>query len=535
MEDGITGRLEPTVGASSLRAWERHLGREVDPLRLRAELAAGSLPEAFSRVAASHPDRPALLIDGEAVTHGELDARAGEAAAWLRSSGVESGDRVLLSGHSSISLGVAYLAILRAGATVVPAGATSSEAELRYLAEDSGASLALASGAVLTRLVSVARDLPRIRGLVPLNDLGNTHPSLDHSDVSGDDVAILAYTSGTTGQPKAAPLTHANLLSSIRAAMLAWRWDEDDVLVHALPLSHQHGLGGVHATLLAGSRAVIFSHFEPDALRRAIAAHRATVLFAVPTMYERLVQEGGGREDFISLRLAISGSAPLSPGLAERATEILGQMPLERYGTTESGLDVSNLYQGSRKPGALGLPLPGVEMEIVDDGGYPLPSSEDGEIVLRGPQIFAGYRNRPETDAATFLPGGWFRTGDVGRIDPEDGFLSITGRIKELIVTGGLNVYPREVELALEEHPAVGRAAVVGVPSERWGEEVTAFVVSAPDGKVDIDELGAFLRDRLSPYKRPKRFLVVRSLPANAMGKLDRAAMVQLAREDSEE
>jgi malonyl-CoA/methylmalonyl-CoA synthetase len=328
------------------------------------------------------------------------------------------------------------------------------------------------------------------------------------------------------------PLTHANLLSSIRGVMLAWRWQPDDVLVHALPLTHQHGLGGVHATLLAGSRAVIHTRFDPAALCAAIRAEWATVLFAVPAIYERLVAwEAVADADLSSLRLAVSGSAPLSPALAERVAALLGQLPLERYGSTEAGLDVSNPYEGPRRVGTVGLPLPGVELAIVDGTGALVPNGSDGEIVLRGPQVFSGYAGQPEATAAAFYPGGWFRSGDIGRVDPADGYLTITGRAKELIITGGLNVYPREVELALEEQPGIAQAAVVGVPSERWGEEVVAFLISRPGASVTLEAVIGAVRRRLAPYKCPKRVFVVDRFPRNDMGKVRRDELAQLAKE----
>jgi malonyl-CoA/methylmalonyl-CoA synthetase len=322
--------------------------------------------------------------------------------------------------------------------------------------------------------------------------------------------AMLAYTSGTTGRPKGALLSHANVVASIRGAMLAWRWREDDVLVHALPLSHQHGLSGVHATLLAGSRAVLLSSFDPERLGAAL--HGASVLFAVPAMYERL-DLGGAR-----LRIAVSGSAPLPPRLAERLAAQLGELPLERYGSTEAGLNLSNLVAGPRRAGAVGFPLPGVEARV----------GEQDELLVRGPQVFAGYHGREAATAEAFAPGGWFRTGDVVAVDA-DGCFAITGRLKELIVSGGLNVYPAEVERALEDHPAVARAAVAGVPSERWGEEVVAFAVAAAGAELDDAALIAFCRERLSAYKCPKRVVALPELPVNRMGKVQRDALVEAA------
>jgi malonyl-CoA/methylmalonyl-CoA synthetase len=528
----MTDQLDtPDIRAAAQAAWARHLEAPVTD-SLQSELSQGSIAGAAHETAIRSPSRPALDIDGAGLTHGELDERAARMAGWLRRRGVQSDDVVLLSGPSSLNLVTAYLGSLRAGATVLLANPAYTEAELEHLAADSGAIIALAAGPGLARLAPVAQRHPGLREVVDLDALAPGEapdsdlaqaPALEPVAPDPQRPAILAYTSGTTGKPKAVPLTDGNILSSIRAIMRAWRWSPDDVLAHSLPLFHQHGLGGVHATLLGGSRAVIQSSFDPAELCRTIETARASVLFAVPSIYARLVEwEGFGASDLSGLRLLVSGSAPLSPPLAERVAEVAGELPLERYGTTESGLDVSNPYEGPRRPGMVGLALPGIEMAIAGPSGRPLDAGEDGEIVVRGPQVFEGYRGAPGATAEAFYAGGWFRTGDVGRVDPEDGYLQITGRSRELIISGGMNVYPREVEFALESHPSVARAAVVGVPSERWGEEVVAVVVPAGrSGEAPRDqELIEFARTRLAPFKCPKRVQIVSELPVNAMGKV---------------
>jgi malonyl-CoA/methylmalonyl-CoA synthetase len=532
-----TGRVD----SETIRAWERHLGREVEADSLRAELVEGTLPQEFHDTATRDPERTALTIDEQKISHGELDRLAARVGGWLQVQGIGSGERIVLCGDNSLDFVIAYLGILRAGSIVVPAGAALTEAELRHFVEDSGASCALAQGDALERLMRIAHEDSPLRLVVTLEEgeaseapalrqaISEGEP-LEPGDAGGDDVVMLAYTSGTTGLPKGVPLSHANLLSSVRGVMWAWRWDASDVLVHALPFSHQHGLSAVHISLLCGSRAVVHSKFDPEILCKAIESEKATVLFAVPAIYEKLVTwEGIGKADFSSLRLAVSGSSGLSPALARKVSSILGQDVLERYGSTESGLSVSNPYDGPRKFGTVGFPLPGIELAIVDEGGDSVRPGEDGEIVLRGPQVFSGYWDLPDATEESFYPGAWFRTGDVGRVDPEDGCLSITGRLKEMIITGGLNVYPREVELVLEDHVAVENAAVVGVPSERWGEEVVAFVVPARDGEVDDEELAAHARERLSSYKCPKRFFTVNQLPRNEVGKVLRDELVEKA------
>jgi malonyl-CoA/methylmalonyl-CoA synthetase len=338
-------------------------------------------------------------------------------------------------------------------------------------------------------------------------------------------VALLAFTSGTTGRAKGVPLTHAHLLSSIRSAMLAWRWRPDDVLVHALPLFHQHGLSGVHATLAAGSSAAILSRFDPGALVAAVERERATVLFGVPSIHRRLLDLGADAlAPLRRLRLATSGSAPLPPALAVEFAGATGVELLERYGLTETGLDLSNRFEGPRSPGHVGTPLPGVEVRLADGSGA---DADEGEILLRGPQVFDGYLDDPEATAAAFHPGGWFRTGDLGRWD--GGALRITGRLKELVITGGMNVAPGEVEAVLEQLPSIHEAAVAGVPDDRWGEAVVAWVVPADGARVDPDAVVAHCRRHLSAYKCPKRVVVTTALPRNAMGKIVRSRLTQEA------
>lgn len=540
----LTGAERIAPGA--LEAWQRHLGREIEAGTLRAELVEGSLPGAFHEAAVRAPKDAALTIDDEEITYGKLDRLAATVGGWLRAQGLAPEERVILCGSNSLNFVVAYLGILRSGGVVVPAGAALTEGELRHLAQDSGATYALAQGDALGRLASISREDTPLREVVAIGEeMGSDALSLQEvisagehlepGDASGDDVAMLAYTSGTTGRPKGVPLTHANLLSSMRAAMRAWQWEANDILVHALPFSHQHGLGGVHMTLLAGSRAVIHGRFDPAKLCAAIEYERATILFAVPAIYEKLAAwEGIEEADFSSLRLPIAGSSALSPALARKVSSLLGRDVLERYGSTESGLSVSNPYDGPRKFGSVGFPLPGTELSIVDELGRALEPGEDGEIVLRGPQVFSGYWNLPDASEENFYAGGWFRTGDVGRVDPEDGYLTITGRLKEMIISGGLNIYPREVELVLEEHATVDGVAVVGIPSERWGEEVVAFVVPAGEGGVDEGDLSAHARESLSAYKCPKRFFVVDDLPRNEMGKVLKDELVRRAGEERE-
>ena len=455
----------------SRAAWRRHLPNVPDINAFVRGLGDGTIHGLAHATAIASPDKVAVRIGDEVITHAELDSLASRYAASL---GIKEGDRVLLAAPLSLSWLGAYLGTLRAGGVAVLANPTYTQAELDGIVKAAEPALVL-------------REIVR----------PNAKPQPWSERAAPDSMALMAVTSGTTGTPKAVPLTHRNLLTSIRAAMAAWRWRRYDILVHALPLFHQHGLGGLHATLIAGSSLHLLPRFDPQELIGA--TEKATVLFAVPTMYQRLEGKSGSR-----LRLCISGSAPLSRAVAKHAEEVLGRAPLVRYGTTESGLGTSQAI--SDPPGdTVGIPLPGVELRL----------GEDGEIQLRGPQVATAFLEKD----------GWFRTGDIGRLDEATGHLVIDGRIKEMIITGGMKVYPREVEVALESHPDVAEAAVAGVASERWGEQVTAWVVMKSGASFDADRLIEHAGKLLAPYKRPKEIKHLESLPRNHVGKIDRRGL----------
>jgi acyl-CoA synthetase (AMP-forming)/AMP-acid ligase II len=552
-DDGMADRTP--AGVWSRHGWRIHLGAGGG---LSPWAAAATIPELAAAAARRVPDRVAVSVDGQPVSHGQLDEEARQAAGWLAAR-LAPGERMLLAAGSSLGFLRWYLGALRAGVVVVLANPGYTAAELEHLATDSGAGLAVADPGPAQRLAG----LTTLAGLaiVPA-EAAPADPPREASRAlpPAGDIALLAYTSGTTGRPKGVPLTHRQLAASIQGAMAAWRWTERDVLVHALPLFHQHGLGGVHATLVAGSTAHLRSRFDPADLVATALAEGATVLFGVPATYQALLDSAAGPPLtspgpplLHGLRLAVCGSAPLSPALAARLPGLLGQLPLIRYGTTESGLDVSNPV-GAARPDTVGLPLPGVECRISASGqeapedqetpegrearegqeapeGREAPPGADGEIQLRGPQVFAGYWRDDEATAAAFTPDGWFRTGDIGAVDPATGHLVIRGRTKELIISGGLNVYPREVEIALERHPSVAEAAVAGLPHPRWGEEVTAWVVPALGAAVGEAEVIAHARTLLAAYKCPKHVFTLTALPRNTLGKLNRAALTRVGGE----
>jgi len=493
-------------------AWRAHLPAG-DAFGSVAELGAVPLPSRWRRRWQSEP-RQRVLWDSDDgwVTAQELARRTARTAGRLHGAGLRPGDRLLLSARSSTAAVAAYAAALRLGLVVVPVSTGYREREVGHVVRDARPAAAILDGEDGGRRAAWVRAAAAGPVVVigPEVDLPDgDDPELDRARPG--DPALLCYTSGTTGPPKGAVLSHANLAASAEALRLAWRWSPADRLVLSLPLFHVHGLGvGVNGTLAAGASAVILDRFDADGVLDAVAEHEATLFFGVPTMYVRLAASPRVGE-LRRLRLCVSGSAPLPAELHERLARDSGQRVLERYGMTETLMNVSNPYEGDRRPGAVGLPLPGVEVRLA--GGDP------GEILLRGPNVFRGYWERPDATAEAFDGDGWFRSGDIGSLDP-DGYLRIVGRAKELIISGGYNVYPREVEDVLRDHPAVADAAVVGVPSAEWGEVVTAFVVRAAGAEVEQDELLAFAAGQLAPYKCPRTIRWRDDLPRNALGKL---------------
>jgi acyl-CoA synthetase (AMP-forming)/AMP-acid ligase II len=503
----------------SRSGWAAHLPGITDLPAHVAALGDATIPGLAAASAGRVPDRVALTIDGQQITHAELDAGAAQVAAWLAAR-LDPGERVLLAAGSSLGFARCYLGALRAGAVVVLANPGYTAPELAHLVADSGASIAFADRGPADLLAGLpSPPLTVDPAAAP------TGPPAGTAIVPGPgDTALLAYTSGTTGRPKAVPLTHRQLLTSIRVAMAAWGWREDDVLAHALPLFHQHGLSGVHAVLAAGGTAHIRSRFTPADLAGTVRRHRATVLFAVPTMYQALLDDGPRHRGLLAgARLAVCGSAPLTALLAKRLASELGRAPLVRYGLTETGLNVSHTLAAPR-PGSVGIPLPGALVRLWADGAA-ASAGADGEIQVRGPHVFHGYSGNPSATAESFTPDGWFRTGDIGRLDAETGDLVIRGRIKEMIITGGLNVYPREVETVLEEHASVAEAAVAGVAHPHWGEQVTAWITLRPGHAFDEAALIDHAHTALAGYKCPKRVYLLPALPRTPLGKLQRGAL----------
>jgi malonyl-CoA/methylmalonyl-CoA synthetase len=467
-------------------------------------LARVSLPNAWAEEWRAAPyERVLRDVDGTWLDGFDMLDRTARVAGRLHGAGLRAGDRVLVSGEASADFVVAHCAALRLGLVVVPTNSAYSRREIDQLV-----ALSRPRAAILER--------DELRAWMPADvvtaginvDLPDAIvPELD--GVSSDDDALLPFTSGTTGVPKGAPLSHGNLLASAEAVRLAWEWTPSDTLLLCLPLFHVHGLGvGLHGAFNAGAAVQLHRGFDPGAV--LAATEETTMFFGVPTMYARLA-DASGLDRLGRLRLCVSGSAPLSAELHERIRAGSGQTILERYGMTETLMLTTNPYVGERRAGTVGLPFPGVQVRLEPD---------TAEIQVRGPNVFSGYLDRPDATAAAFTEDGWFRTGDIGSLDG-DGYLSIVGRAKELIITGGYNVYPREIEDVLREHASVRDVAVAGTPDDEWGEVVTAYV-ETDDDSFDADMLLAFAADQLVGYKRPRVVHRVDALPRNRMGKVQR-------------
>ncbi|MEI8057636.1 MAG: AMP-binding protein [Actinomycetes bacterium] len=456
--------------------------------------------------AANGAANPSLAsIHQQYVTGSQLELLTASAARRFALAGVRPGDRVLLSCASSIETVLAYVGILRLGAVVVPANIGYTSAELEHVVTDS------------TPVLAVIDDPSRVSKL----PLGVTRPSLDalpidtglsiELDAPHDAPAMIAYTSGTTGRPKGALLSRGNLLAGSQVLVSEWAWTSDDRLVHALPMFHMHGLGvGLNATFTAGASIVVVPRFDVGDVVAAVRDHEATMFFGVPTMYARF-RDADRLADLSGLRLLVSGSAPLDPVLFAAIADEAGQAPIERYGMSETVMLTSNPVQGQRKAGSVGRPLAGVSVRLDDEGG----------VQVSGPNVFSGYWGRVEETSEAFTDDGWFRTGDIGEWD-DDGYLYLIGRASDLIITGGYNVYPREVEDALREHASVIDVAVVGLPDDTWGETVAAFIVTRDDSDIDLSALEQVVGERLAAYKRPRTWRRVNELPRNAMGKVRR-------------
>ena len=486
-----------------------------------------SIVEAFVGNAERTPEKTCLLFEGERWTYEGLRGRAEAFAEALKAWGLEPGERVALFLGNSPDLLAAYLGTQLAGGVVVPVNTQYRRGELEHIFDDAGVCLCLTDGERHPELDRVRGELPELKAVIEageeLDDFLKDAEDHETRLPDGDALAVIAYTSGTTGRSKGAMLLHRNLAANAGAVCKAWRWTADDNLLLTLPLFHTNGLMvGAHGTFFAGASAQLHRRFDPARVYDALVEGSLTMFFGVPTMYVRLLREAWGRDERPRpLRLYVSGSAALSPQAFEAFEEVFGERILERYGMTETIMNTTNPYEGERRPGTVGRPFPGQEARVVDVRSLkPLPAGEVGEIEVRGPHVFKGYWNRPDATEEVFDRDGWFRTGDLGLVS-EDGYYTISGRAKELIISGGYNVYPREIEELLEGYSGVSEAAVVGLPDEEYGERVVAAIVRDSRDLTEAEIIG-FCRQDLASYKRPREVVFVDELPRNALGKVQK-------------
>ncbi|MCF1600396.1 acyl-CoA synthetase [Streptomyces muensis] len=474
----------------------------------------------FPALTAGPAGRIALSFGDRSLTYGELGAAAGALAARIAGR-----ERVAVWATPTLETAVAVVAVLEAGSAAVPLNPKSGEKELGHILSDSAPGFVLAAPG--EELPPPLRDLERVdvdvRGAGPLPDPGAT----------GEDPALVVYTSGTTGPPKGAVLPRRAVSHTLDALADAWQWTAEDVLVHGLPLFHVHGLVlGILGPLRRGGAVRHLGRFSTEGVARELD-DGATMVFGVPTMYHRIAQalpdDPGLAQALGKARLLVSGSAALPVHDHERITAATGQRVVERYGMTETLMNTSVRADGEPRPGAVGVPLPGVELRLVEEDGTPIASYDGetvGEIQVRGPNLFTEYLNRPDATAAAFTADGWFRTGDMAVRDP-DGYVRIVGRkATDLIKSGGYKIGAGEIENALLEHPGVREAAVTGEPDADLGERIVAWIVPAdPQSPPTAEELASHVAARLAPHKRPRRVHYLDALPRNDMGKIMKRAL----------
>src|SRR5450631_3117449 len=486
----------------------------------------------FSRLFDKLDDPTRLAIettDGQRISYGELIARAGQIANVLVGRGVKPGDRVAAQTEKSVPGLVLYLAAVRAGAVYLPLNTAYTLHELEYFITDAEPRLVVCDPAKADGIGAIAAKVGARVLTLGADGKGSLTDAAAKASAAfttvaraDDDLAAILYTSGTTGRSKGAMLTHDNLASNSLSLVDYWRFTDQDVLIHALPIYHTHGLFvASNVTLFARASMIFLPKFDPDLIIKLMA--RATVLMGVPTFYTRLLQNPAlNRESTRHMRLFVSGSAPLLADTHREWAARTGHAVLERYGMTETNMNTSIPYDGDRVPGAVGFPLPGVSVRVTDpETGKELPREAIGMIEIKGPNVFKGYWRMPEKTRSEFRDDGFFITGDLGKIDGK-GYVHILGRGKDLVISGGFNVYPKEIESEIDAMPGVIESAVIGVPHADFGEGVTAVVVRHPGSEVSETTVLKALDGRLAKFKMPKRVFIVADLPRNTMGKVQK-------------
>ena len=467
--------------------------------------------------------------NSEVVTYAQLEDRIQQTMAFLLAKGVQPGDRVALQLPKCLPFIYLHLATMRLGAISLPLNPGYPPREVDYFLNDAEPSIFLATSPVevqrATPLQTIKLDGSSDQFLNLIHTVGKEN--LPNLPSDPEATALILYSSGTTGKPKGAQLTHANLTANSAGLHEAWGWQEDDIILHVLPIYHAHGLGvALYGALYAGGTAILMPKFETETALRLMVERGCTVFMAVPTIHKRIVEFPQAADyDLSHMRLLTSGSDRLPDDVNIKFQELFGHKLLERYGMSETMMNLSNPLHGERRVGSVGLPLPQVQARIVHpETEEPLPDGEVGAVQIKGPHVFKGYWRMPEKTAESFSPDGWLRTGDLGMREP-DGYFTLKGRSKDLIITGGFNVYPPEVEFVLAEHPAVLSSAVIGCPNAEWGETVTAVIILREGQTATADEIIAFCRERLAAYKIPRKVVFGHELPQNSMGKVQKARL----------
>ncbi|MCT4558660.1 MAG: malonyl-CoA synthase [Pelagimonas sp.] len=471
--------------------------------------------------------------DGDHTSYADFVGRVAQFAGAVSTQGMRPGDRIAIQLEKSADTLALIFGCIQAGVVFLPLNTGYTADEIAYFVDNSGARLLVCDPARASALAPVAQsagaDLLTMdtTGAGSLADLANTQPTRFATEPRDkDEVAAFLYTSGTTGRSKGAMLTQDNLLSNALTLVDHWRFTSDDVLLHALPIFHTHGLFvATNVILAAGASMVLFPKFDPDALLEWMP--RATSLMGVPTFYTRLLDSGRlDRAVTANMRLFISGSAPLLAETHRDFVAATGHRILERYGMTETNMNTSNPYDGDRRAGTVGLPLPGVEAKVCDAQGHELPRGEIGTLEVRGPNVFKGYWQMPEKTAEELRPDGFFITGDLA-VQEEDGYVTIVGRGKDLIISGGFNIYPKELESLLDDQPGVLESAVIGVPHADFGETPVAVLVAKPGETPDLAAIQNTVETALARFKHPRKLIVIDALPRNTMGKVQKNALRQ--------
>ena len=481
-----------------------------------------NLANILTESARRHPDRPAIRLDDILITYAELDELTARAAGWLRACGIEPGDRVAIALPNVVQFPIVYYGALRAGATIVPMNPLLKSREIEHHLSDSGAKLALVWSTVASEAQSAATSTGTDIVVIDDDTIAAAadwpfSPAVAARDDA--DTAVILYTSGTTGTPKGAQLTHANLHRNALAFAELFDLCQSDVVLGSLPLFHAFGQSnGLNASVAVGASLSLVPRFDPTAVLQLIERHRVTVFEGVPTMYVALLHTDAGEVDTSSLRMCVSGGAALPVEVLNGFQEIYGAPILEGYGLSETSPTATFNRPGRTKAGSIGVPLDGVEVKLVNLDRTETPPGEVGEIVIRGHNVMKGYWKRPDATAAAIVDG-WFHTGDMATRD-DDGFYFIVDRMKDIIIRGGYNVYPREIEEVLYEHPAVREAAVIGVPHATHGEEVAAAVALRPGTSATPDELRDYVKTRVAAYKYPRLVWLVDALPKGPTGKI---------------